>query len=113
YSLHSSVCFFLMIPRPPRSTLFPYTTLFRSKPQQLRILIAIGLIRVLLGLLGIVSWVFDIFSHFRVYYIVYFAGVVLFAVLRKAKKESITAAVILILLMASIAKFYFPKEEII
>src|SRR3712207_8003919 len=25
------VCFFLMIRRPPRSTLFPYTTLFRSK----------------------------------------------------------------------------------
>src|SRR2546425_236224 len=29
-----SVCplFFLMIRRPPRSTLFPYTTLFRSHP---------------------------------------------------------------------------------
>src|SRR2546425_8670870 len=26
--------FFLMIRRPPRSTLFPYTTLFRSQPQQ-------------------------------------------------------------------------------
>src|SRR3712207_7717506 len=25
-----SMCFFLMIRRPPRSTLFPYTTLFRS-----------------------------------------------------------------------------------
>src|SRR3712207_8218250 len=25
--------FFLMIRRPPRSTLFPYTTLFRSHPQ--------------------------------------------------------------------------------
>src|SRR3712207_9481830 len=25
------VCFFLMIRRPPRSTLFPYTTLFRSE----------------------------------------------------------------------------------
>src|SRR3712207_9581483 len=25
-----SRCFFLMIRRPPRSTLFPYTTLFRS-----------------------------------------------------------------------------------
>src|SRR3712207_9195102 len=24
------MCFFLMIRRPPRSTLFPYTTLFRS-----------------------------------------------------------------------------------
>src|SRR3974377_1152851 len=26
--------FFLMIRRPPRSTLFPYTTLFRSRPQR-------------------------------------------------------------------------------
>src|SRR3712207_8576459 len=26
------LCFFLMIRRPPRSTLFPYTTLFRSAP---------------------------------------------------------------------------------
>src|SRR6266516_5791366 len=26
----SYICFFLMIRRPPRSTLFPYTTLFRS-----------------------------------------------------------------------------------
>src|ERR1041385_9279054 len=26
-------CFFLMIRRPPRSTLFPYTTLFRSGQQ--------------------------------------------------------------------------------
>src|SRR5258705_9849434 len=26
--------FFLMIRRPPRSTLFPYTTLFRSTPEQ-------------------------------------------------------------------------------
>src|SRR3712207_9295058 len=32
---HVSCCvlfFFLMIRRPPRSTLFPYTTLFRSPP---------------------------------------------------------------------------------
>src|SRR2546421_1554461 len=35
YQLHCSLLsylfFFLMIRRPPRSTLFPYTTLFRSK----------------------------------------------------------------------------------
>src|SRR2546430_5743860 len=29
---HSLFFFFLMIRRPPRSTLFPYTTLFRSLP---------------------------------------------------------------------------------
>src|SRR6266581_7491485 len=28
--------FFLMIRRPPRSTLFPYTTLFRSRPRRAR-----------------------------------------------------------------------------
>src|SRR5947209_17172423 len=28
------VFFFLMIRRPPRSTLFPYTTLFRSRPER-------------------------------------------------------------------------------
>src|SRR5687768_18371669 len=30
FSLHQFFLFFLMIRRPPRSTLFPYTTLFRS-----------------------------------------------------------------------------------
>src|SRR3989441_5443864 len=30
---HSFIFFFLMIRRPPRSTLFPYTTLFRSTPR--------------------------------------------------------------------------------
>src|SRR5438270_9589751 len=35
-SLYTScVFFFLMIRRPPRSTLFPYTTLFRSERRQL------------------------------------------------------------------------------
>src|SRR2546430_11444344 len=31
--MHSCFFFFLMIRRPPRSTLFPYTTLFRSHPR--------------------------------------------------------------------------------
>src|SRR6266481_9139811 len=31
YSRHAVALFFLMIRRPPRSTLFPYTTLFRSR----------------------------------------------------------------------------------
>src|SRR5256885_16965359 len=30
FDIHSILFFFLMIRRPPRSTLFPYTTLFRS-----------------------------------------------------------------------------------
>src|SRR5438128_10650474 len=34
YSIHL-LFFFSMIPRPPRSTLFPYTTLFRSTRREL------------------------------------------------------------------------------
>src|SRR3989475_12236676 len=34
--------FFLMIRRPPRSTLFPYTTLFRSRPQDVRKAVFVG-----------------------------------------------------------------------
>src|SRR5437867_12685900 len=33
-SLRPDTFFFLLLPRPPRSTLFPYTTLFRSAPNK-------------------------------------------------------------------------------
>src|SRR5258707_11490006 len=45
-----------MIRRPPRSTLFPYTTLFRSS----QFLSAIGQIRVLLGVQGDKGRVFGV-----------------------------------------------------
>src|SRR5256885_5416711 len=35
YPIRHSIFFFLMIRRPPRSTLFPYTTLFRSLAEPL------------------------------------------------------------------------------
>src|SRR5438034_6758278 len=34
YSISNHLVFFLMIRRPPISTLFPYTTLFRSPPHR-------------------------------------------------------------------------------
>src|SRR2546422_4621216 len=37
YSLSCFFFFFLMIRRPPRSTLFPYTTLFRSRARESRL----------------------------------------------------------------------------
>src|SRR2546430_2779745 len=46
--MHSLIFFFLMIRRPPRSTLFPYTTLFRSHRGGQRPARPVGLL-VLLG----------------------------------------------------------------
>src|SRR5947208_14507438 len=44
--LSHSFFFFLMIRRPPRSTLFPYTTLFRSRRDLLRDLFGGAVVRV-------------------------------------------------------------------
>src|SRR5256885_11423013 len=41
-SLYTSFFFFLMIRRPPRSTLFPYTTLFRSLEEGTHLVHAAG-----------------------------------------------------------------------
>src|SRR5260370_40444950 len=42
--------FFLMIRRPPRSTLFPYTTLFRSVPWWVSLILAIVAPAFLIGM---------------------------------------------------------------
>src|SRR5438034_3018010 len=45
-------CFF-MLRRPPRSTLFPYTTLFRSKPKSGTIATIVGIVTLILGASGV------------------------------------------------------------
>src|SRR5438874_8227874 len=35
--IHQSIAFFLLRRRPPKPTLFPYTTLFRSRPGRVRL----------------------------------------------------------------------------
>src|SRR3712207_7006558 len=49
--------FFLMIRRPPRSTLFPYTTLFRSRLGELVVEVADRVDERLAGLVGLVGHV--------------------------------------------------------
>src|SRR3712207_8845938 len=47
------IIFFLMIRRPPRSTLFPYTTLFRSRQDHTRLLLGDAkLAQALIGRVG-------------------------------------------------------------
>src|SRR3712207_2072634 len=43
------MCFFLMIRRPPRSTLFPYTTLFRSERRTRRLACGVDVLSALRG----------------------------------------------------------------
>src|SRR3712207_8453205 len=73
--MYVSFCFFffLMIRRPPRSTLFPYTTLFRSSADEISplahqpvaplqqerspvLLIGLGVAVVVIGVLALIGW---------------------------------------------------------
>src|SRR5438445_13898031 len=65
YTVHATshvICcvslFFLLIRRPPRSTLFPYTTLFRSNIERLRRLRQ----RAYDDLMGTLAWVRELVS---------------------------------------------------
>src|SRR5437763_16992193 len=40
--LSGPVLFFALLPRPPRATLFPYTTLFRSSARRRRLLLRVA-----------------------------------------------------------------------
>src|SRR6266496_6806112 len=48
--------FFLMIRRPPRSTLFPYTTLFRSRPVEVEAAVHDRAVAFLSHLPQVVAW---------------------------------------------------------
>src|SRR3712207_8320433 len=54
--------FFLMIRRPPRSTLFPYTTLFRSHGYLLHLL-GVDQVAVLVNKMDLVGWSADRFGQ--------------------------------------------------
>src|SRR5688572_32869674 len=50
--IYMSILFILMMRRPPSSTLFPYTTLFRSRTNYDKELTAQGIGNLLCGLMG-------------------------------------------------------------
>ncbi len=77
----------------------------------LKWLFILGLIPFCFGFLGRLNWFFDVFSHFRIYYIIYFLVLGLVALVMKTKWESLVSLSLAILLSLSIVKFYFPLEK--
>ena len=75
----------------------------------LNYLIILGLIPLIMGFLGKFNWVFDLFSHFRLYYLCYFMVLVSLGILLKNKWQTISSASITIALMFSFFDFYQPR----
>lgn len=79
------------------------------KNKGLNCLIILGLIPLIMGFLGKFNWVFDLFSHFRLYYLCYFMVLVFLGILLKNKWQTISSASIAIALIFSFFDFYKPR----
>ncbi len=82
------------------------------KQHLFKILIVLGVILLLLGLFGSLNWVFDLFSHFRLYYLFYFLAVGVTALFFKKKTESTISLGFALALSLSFLLFFYPKSEI-
>lgn len=77
----------------------------------LRIAIGLTLIPLLLGFLGRFNWVLDVFSHFRMYYLIAFILICSSSLVLKKWKEAGFSGVVVLLLLFSIVKYYLPVEK--
>ncbi|NER15471.1 hypothetical protein GWK08_18600 [Leptobacterium flavescens] len=65
----------------------------------------------LLSYLGAYYWLFDYFSHFRMYYFFFFIAVLLFSLWKKDRAKVILFALLSLVIGLEILPFYYPPEE--
>ncbi|MEK6479683.1 endonuclease/exonuclease/phosphatase family protein [Catalinimonas sp. 4WD22] len=78
------------------------------------ILCALTLVGVLafgLGFLGRHSWLLDLFTHFRVYFLLYFFLLLIISFIRKQKVAFLINALPSLFIITSLYKFYFPAPD--
>ncbi|MCR9132544.1 MAG: endonuclease/exonuclease/phosphatase family protein [bacterium] len=76
------------------------------------LLFLVGLIPVGLGFLGKFHWIADLFSHFRLIYIIYFYSIGFILLLARSIKTGLLSILIALLLTAPLIHFYSPKPPI-
>lgn len=77
----------------------------------LRASLVFMLLPLIIGFFGKLNWVFDVFSHFRMYYLIAFILICLSSVVFKKWKEAGFSGVVVLLLLFSIVKFYLPVDK--
>ncbi len=73
--------------------------------------LGLGLTPLLLGQLGSYSCIADGFSHFRIYYLLYFFLLFLIALFRKNRFLAVSSFVLTVILLISISSFYLPTDQ--
>jgi len=76
-----------------------------------RFLIFFGIIFFTISLLGNYTWYFDVFSHFRIYFVGYFLVCFCFSFFSEKKHETIISGVFFLFTLLSISPFYFGKNK--
>lgn len=79
------------------------------------ILCALSLVGALafgLGFLGRLSWLLDLFTHFRLYFLLYFILLLIMAFIRKQKAAFLVNALLSLFIITSLYRFYLPAPEV-
>ncbi|MDF9799023.1 endonuclease/exonuclease/phosphatase (EEP) superfamily protein YafD [Catalinimonas alkaloidigena] len=71
----------------------------------------VGVLTFGLGFLGSLSWLLDLFTHFRVYFLLYFFLLLTIAFIRKQKVAFLINALLSLFIITSLYTFYFPAPE--
>ncbi len=77
-----------------------------------RFLLVVGIGTFFIGFLGSIAWYFDVFSHFRIYFVGYFLLCLSISIVIKRKLETIISGVFFLFTLISITKFYFGNVSI-
>lgn len=76
-------------------------------------MIGLCLLPVVLGAAGSLHWIADVFSHFRVYYVVAFLMISAVGIFMKAWSESAVSFIIVLILGRSLVPFYMDPEPVL
>lgn len=74
-------------------------------------ILIVGLITYLFGYLGSYHWIFDGFSHFRIYHLLFFIVVIVCFLLKKRYAISFFFGIFVVIILAEIAPFYKPVKS--
>ncbi len=72
---------------------------------------ALGLLPLWLGLLGKFHWLLDVFTHFRIYYLLYFILLLMWGIFRKDRFQMIASGLVVFFLSLSLSPFYLSANK--
>lgn len=83
----------------------------RILPLLINLLLIVTIISTALAYLGNLFWIFDLFSHFKFYYLLSFLFIFIYSLIEKKKYGIIVSLVFFLVIVSEFIPFYIPKQK--